>query len=141
MTIDQRDSIEPDQPQLQSVLVNMYQANDAVVVVAAMPGVRAENVIVSIEGSALTLWASLRSSATKDYLLHEWDYGDYERVVELPVSCTGELTATLGQGQLAVRIAKIGSRGVDSVQPIDAGSSEAGNTGSGVVEPELGGEG
>jgi HSP20 family molecular chaperone IbpA len=38
--------------------------------------------------------------------MHEWDYGDYERTVPLPAMFHGEVSASLGHGQLAVRVAR-----------------------------------
>ena len=53
------------------------------------------------------LAAQLRAPApTKHYLMHEWDYGDYERTVPLPAMFHGEVSASLGHGQLAVRVAR-----------------------------------
>ncbi|MGH9283356.1 MAG: Hsp20/alpha crystallin family protein, partial [Acidimicrobiales bacterium] len=52
----------------------------------------------------LRIAASMRSPAAKDYLVHEWHYGPFERTVALPDGFGGGGTATLGNGQLAVRI-------------------------------------
>jgi HSP20 family molecular chaperone IbpA len=91
---------------LQHLPVNMYEATDAVVVVAPMPAVMAGDVHVSVEGRTLRIQADQRSEAEKDYLLHEWTYGPYERDVELPQGFAGGGEATLGNGQLAVRVTK-----------------------------------
>ncbi len=88
----------------QPVPVNMYAAAEALVLVAPLPGVMADDVEVVIEGRTATIAAAMRSSAPKDYLLHEWHYGPYERVLELPDGFGGEATATFANGQLALRI-------------------------------------
>lgn len=90
----------------QRVPVNMYDTGSAVVVVAPLPGVMPDDVEIVIEGGKLTLRAEMRSSAPKDYLLHEWSYGPYERTVELPDGYAGEATASFGNGQLAVSVHK-----------------------------------
>jgi HSP20 family protein len=90
--------------------VNIYETTEALVVVAAMPGVMPEDVRVIAEGNVLTLRAELRSVAPKDYLVHEWEYGLYERVLQIPDSHAGPITASYGNGQLAVRIAQAGER-------------------------------
>ncbi|MBW3645568.1 MAG: Hsp20/alpha crystallin family protein, partial [Actinobacteria bacterium] len=65
----------------QQVPVNMYEAEQAVVVVAPLPGVMADDITVTVDGRVLTIAADLRTRAPKDYLLHEWHYGPYERTV------------------------------------------------------------
>jgi HSP20 family molecular chaperone IbpA len=94
----------------QSVLVNMYEAEGAVVVVAALPGVGADDIEVEVDRSALTIRADVRSLAPKPYILHEWHYGPYERSVELPPGFEGEPSASFGNGQLAIRVERGGRR-------------------------------
>ncbi|MGH9178694.1 MAG: Hsp20/alpha crystallin family protein [Acidimicrobiales bacterium] len=88
------------------VPVNVYEAEEALVVVAPLPGVMPADVTVAIEGQELQIAAAMRSPAAKDYLVHEWHYGPFERIVELPEGFGGGGTATLGNGQLAVRITR-----------------------------------
>src|SRR3954471_201309 len=87
----------------QPVPVNMYEADEAVVVVAPLPGVMPGDIDLRVEGQALVISASQRTPAVKDYLLHEWHYGPYERRGDLPGRGQGEIHATLGNGQLARR--------------------------------------
>jgi HSP20 family protein len=103
--------IEPGREGSQRVPVNMYETDDALVIVAPMPGVTADDVEIVVEADRLTIRAQLRSSApSKNYVMHEWDYGDYERSVPLPQVFHGEVTASLGNGQLAVSIGREGAR-------------------------------
>ena len=88
------------------VPVNVYEAEEALVVVAPLPGVTPADVTVAIEGGQLQIAASMRSPAAKEYLVHEWHYGPFERTVPLPEGFGGGGTATLGNGQLAVRITR-----------------------------------
>jgi HSP20 family molecular chaperone IbpA len=92
----------PAEPQ--HVPVNMYEAHDALVIVAPLPGVMADDVDVRVEGVTVTISAGLRSAAPKDYLLHEWHYGPYERTVEIPGGFGGPAEATFANGQLALRV-------------------------------------
>jgi HSP20 family molecular chaperone IbpA len=94
----------------QRVPVNMFETAEAVVVVAPMPGVSAEDIEVAVEPDRVRIHAALRTAAPKEYLLHEWDYGSFDRSVELPGLHTGAITATLGKGQLAVSIGREGDR-------------------------------
>lgn len=88
----------------QDVPVNVYETNQAIVIVAPLPGVMAEDVTVSIDGGAATIKAAMRTAAEKDYLLHEWHYGPYERRVELPEGFGGAAEASFANGQLALRV-------------------------------------
>jgi HSP20 family molecular chaperone IbpA len=88
-----------------TVPVNMYEADEAYVVIAPLPGVMADDIEVKIvDGNTLSIYAEMRSPAIKAYLMHEWTYGPYERTVDIPVDCTGEIETSFGNGQLAVRI-------------------------------------
>jgi HSP20 family protein len=100
------DEAASGQPQL--VPVNMYEAEQAVVLVAPLPGVMADDISVVVEGRTATIAAELRTKAPKDYLLHEWHYGPYERQVELPAGFGGTAEATFANGQLALRIERGG---------------------------------
>ena len=93
----------------QPVPVNMYEAEEAVVVVAPLPGVMADDIDLRVEDGALVISASQRTPAVKNYLLHEWHYGPYERRVDLPEGIRGEIQATFGNGQLAVRVLRSGA--------------------------------
>ena len=99
------------------VPVNVYEAEEALVVVAPLPGVRAGDITVVVEGTELRIAASMRSAAAKDYLVHEWHYGPFERTVELPDGFGGGGTATFGNGQLAVRLTRGSGGGPIPVKP------------------------
>ncbi|MBA3304157.1 MAG: Hsp20/alpha crystallin family protein [Acidimicrobiia bacterium] len=103
----------------QAVPVNMYETEQALVLVAPLPGVMADDVEVVVEGRTATISAAMRSSAPKDYLLHEWHYGPYERVVDLPDGFGGDGEATFANGQLAVRIVR-GPTGATRTLPVVA---------------------
>ncbi|HWH34965.1 MAG TPA: Hsp20/alpha crystallin family protein [Acidimicrobiales bacterium] len=94
--------------QPQHVPVNMYEAEQAVVVVAPLPGVMVDDITVVVEGRSVSIAADRRTKAVKDYLLHEWHYGPYERTVELPEGFGGTAEATFANGQLALRVERGG---------------------------------
>ena len=101
----------------QQVPVNMYEAQHALVIVAPLPGVMADDVEVTVEGRTVIIAAAMRTSAPKDYLLHEWHYGPYERRVEIPEGFGGGAEATFANGQLAVRILR-GPTGATRTVPV-----------------------
>jgi HSP20 family molecular chaperone IbpA len=88
----------------QTVPVNMFETDGALVVVAPLPAVMPDDVTIELEGSMLRFWAHLRSAAPRNYLLHEWDYGCYERELQLPAGYGSGVDASLGSGQLAIRV-------------------------------------
>jgi HSP20 family molecular chaperone IbpA len=88
----------------QTVPINMFEASEALVVVAPLPAVTPSDVQVELRGQTLRFWASVRSAAPRDYLVHEWDYGGYEREVDIPPGYGQNIEASLGSGQLAVRV-------------------------------------
>jgi HSP20 family molecular chaperone IbpA len=88
----------------QRVPVNVHETSEALVIVAPLPAVTAKDVTVELRPGALRFWAELRSAGPRDYLLHEWHYGGYEREVELPAGFGGGVVATLSNGQLAIRV-------------------------------------
>lgn len=96
--------------QPQYVPVNMYETDEAIVIVAPLPGVMAPDIEITVEAHQVRIWAEARSLAPKNYLRHEWHYGPYERTVDLPEGFEGEPNASFGNGQLAFSIARGGSR-------------------------------
>ena len=93
----------------QTLPLNAYETTDAIVLVAPMPAVQPGDVHISVDAGTVRITADCRTEAPKDYLLHEWDYGSYERSFDLPADfgfAGGD--ASLGNGQLAVRVLKGG---------------------------------
>ena len=99
------------------VPVNMYEAGEALVVVAPLPGVMPSDITVDVAGGELRIAAEMRSPAAKEYLAHEWHYGPFERTVDLPDGYRGAGSATLGNGQLAIRILRGDGGGSVPVKP------------------------
>ena len=100
----------------QQVPVNMYEADAALVGVAPLPAVMGDDVTIDLQPGLLTIRAEMRTAAPKDYLMHEWDYGPYERQVDLPDGFGAGAEATLNNGQLAVRVLR-GAPTSQTVQP------------------------
>ena len=88
----------------QPVPVNVYETSAALVVVAAMPAVAADDVTIELRPGCLRLWAHVRSAGPREYLVHEWEYGGYEREIDLPDGFGAGVEASLANGQLAIRV-------------------------------------
>ena len=101
----------------QMIPVNAFETNEAMVVVAPLPAVTAEDVTIELRPGSLRFWAHLRSAAPREYLVHEWDYGGYERELTLPPGYGSAIEASLGNGQLAIRVLRGDPTGPQTVKP------------------------
>jgi HSP20 family molecular chaperone IbpA len=88
----------------QSVPVNVYETPGALVILAPCPAVTAQDVTIELQPGELRFWAHLRSAGPREYLVQEWDYGGYERAVEVPPGFGSAVEASLANGQLAIRV-------------------------------------
>jgi len=88
----------------QSIPVNVYEAPEALVVVAPFPAVTHDDVTVEVRPGVLTIAARLRSAGPREYLVHEWEYGGYERDIDVPDGYGSGVEAKLANGQLVVRV-------------------------------------
>ena len=88
----------------QSVPVNAYEAAGAFVVVAPFPAVTPKDVTVALTSEGVRICAELRSAGPREYAIHEWEYGGYDRFVETPAGFGSAIEASLNNGQLVVRV-------------------------------------
>jgi HSP20 family molecular chaperone IbpA len=88
----------------QQVPVNVYETSGALVIVSPVPAVTPDDVTIELRGRCLRFWAHLRSAGPREYLVHEWDYGGYEREYDLPDGYGSGVEATLANGQLVIRV-------------------------------------
>jgi HSP20 family molecular chaperone IbpA len=102
----------------QSVPVNAYETPAALVVLAPVPAVTAKDVTIEVRPGVLRFWARLRSAGPREFLLHEWEYGCYEREIELPAGFGSSVEATLANGQLAIRVLRGECTEALTVQPV-----------------------
>jgi len=100
----------------QRVPVNVHQTSEALVIVAPLPAVTPKDVTVELRPGSVRFWAHLRSAGPRDYLVHEWHYGGYEREIALPAGFGGGVEATLTNGQLAIRVLR-GEPATLTIQP------------------------
>ena len=100
----------------QRVPVNVHETTEALVIVAPVPAVTAKDVTVELRPGCLRFWAHVRSAGPRDYLVHEWHYGGYEREIDLPAGFGSSVEATLTNGQLAIRVLR-GEPSTMTIQP------------------------
>ena len=73
-------------------------------IVAPVPAVTDRDVTIELKKATLRICAELRSAGPRDYVIHEWEYGGYERELEVPDGYGSGLEASLANGQLVVRV-------------------------------------
>lgn len=103
----------------QTVPVNVYETTAALVIVAPLPAVTASDVSIELSPGKLRFWADLRSAAPREYLLREWDYGGYEREIDLPAGYGSSVEASLANGQIAIRVLRGEPTGPIVIKPGD----------------------
>ncbi len=93
-----------------SLALDMYETKDEVVVKAALPGIKPEEVEVSITGNALTIKGESKEEnevKEKDYIRKERRYGSFARSVTLPSGLkTDKAEATFEDGVLTLKVPK-----------------------------------
>ena len=90
--------------------IDMYQTDDEVVVRAALPGFKADEVQINVTGDVLTLRGEMKQQEeTKERAWHmrEQRWGSFERSVSLPTEVTAEkAVADFENGVLTITLPK-----------------------------------
>jgi HSP20 family protein len=90
--------------------VDMYQTDDEVVVKAALPGFKADEVQINITGDVLTLRGETRHEEEKKdkaWHIREHRWGSFERSVALPTAVVSDRAdADFENGILTIRLPK-----------------------------------
>jgi HSP20 family protein len=94
----------------QSLAVDMYQTEDDVVVRAALPGLKSDDVQISITGDLLTIKGEFKEKSEakeKAYHLREQRYGAFERTLGLPTAVVADKAkAEFEDGILTITLPK-----------------------------------
>ncbi len=93
-----------------NLAIDMYETSDAVVVKAALPGVKPEEVEVTITGNTLTISGETKEeneTKEKDYIRKERRYGSFTRTVTLPNGLKADKAeAVFENGMLTLSVPK-----------------------------------
>ena len=114
--------------------VDVHETPDEMVVTAALPGMKAEDVEITMTGPNLTLRGEFKTDdeiGRDQYLYRERRFGSFSRSIQLPVRVQGDQAdASFTDGVLSLRIPK-----AEEVKPrqirINAGSGEGSHNGTG----------
>ncbi|HTX91784.1 MAG TPA: Hsp20/alpha crystallin family protein [Anaerolineales bacterium] len=95
---------------LQAPAIDLYQTEEEVVVHTALPGLKAEDVQISLTGDLLTLKGEFKEKEEKKekaYHLREQRYGSFERTISLPTLVMADKAkAEFEDGVLTIRLPK-----------------------------------
>jgi HSP20 family protein len=113
--------------------VDVHETSDEIVVTAALPGMKPEDVEITMTGQTLTFRGEFKADEQinrEQYLYRERRFGSFSRTVQLPVRVQGDRAdATFTDGVLTLRIPK-----AEEVKPrqirINAGDATATDNGS-----------
>ena len=90
--------------------IDMYQTDDEVVVKAALPGIKADEVQINITGEVLTLKGEVKHEEDKKEKarhIHEQRWGSFERSLVLPTEVVADKTkAEFENGVLTITLPK-----------------------------------
>jgi len=90
--------------------VDMYQTDNDIVVKAALPGIKAEEVQINVTGDLLTIKGEVRQkeeSKEKAYHLREQRWGAFERTLALPTDVVADKAkAEFDNGILTITLPK-----------------------------------
>jgi HSP20 family protein len=90
--------------------VDVHQTGDEIIVTASLPGLKADDVDITITGQTLAMRGEFKTDEKIDrdqYLYRERRYGTFHRQIELPVRVQGDAaTATFENGVLTLKIPK-----------------------------------
>ena len=90
--------------------LDLHQTPDEIVVTASLPGLKAEDVDITITGQTLSIRGEFKADETVDrdqFLYRERRYGTFHRQLQLPVRVRGEAaSATFEDGVLTLHVPK-----------------------------------
>ena len=90
--------------------LDMYETDDDVVLTAALPGVKPEDVEISITGDTLTIKGEMKTETKQEkgnYLRQERRFGAFARTIQIPVPVKAEgADAKFKDGVLTLSIPK-----------------------------------
>jgi HSP20 family protein len=90
--------------------LDVHETSDEIVVTAALPGLKAEDVDITMTGQTLSIRGEFKADESVDrdqFLYRERRYGTFHRQLQLPVRVRGDAaSATFEDGVLTLRIPK-----------------------------------
>lgn len=114
--------------------IDVHETPDEIVLNASLPGMKAEDLDITMTGRSLTLRGELKADedvSRDQYLYRERRFGTFSRTLQLPVAVEGDRAeATFADGVLTLRIPK-----AEEVKPRQIRINAGGVEGSEAVTP------
>ncbi len=112
-----------------NILIDVVQREDDVMVKASLPGVKADDVDVSVEDNVLTLKAERKSDLEGEnaaYLIQERPTGSFYRALRLPDTVdTEKIECTYENGVLTIALPKAAEKKKKQIKIKAAGGAKA----------------
>ena len=90
--------------------IDVHETSDEIVVTSALPGMKADDVEITMTGQSLTLRGEFKADdeiGREQFLYRERRFGSFSRSIQLPVRVQGDRAdATFTDGVLTLRIPK-----------------------------------
>ena len=87
--------------------IDAYATQDAIVLVADVPGVNANDLQITFEGDTLTIRGEIKPAEQKNYLLRERMFGNFERTLTVNTPVDGDkIDARFDNGVLTLTLPK-----------------------------------
>jgi len=100
--------------------LDMYDQGNKLIIKAALPGVRSDDVSVTFDSGVLTIKGKTtqdKEIKDDDYHLREYTYSHYSRSVRLPVDCDADsIKAQFHDGMLKLTIPRKASKNVRRIE-------------------------
>jgi len=98
-------------PGFAAPLINLYETNDNLVVQAALPGLKPENLEISVTGDVLTIKGTVNAEKgekpSETYHRREWQRASFERSLTLPWEVNADkATSSFENGVLTLTLPK-----------------------------------
>lgn len=94
----------------QAPAIDMYQTDDEIVIKAALPGIKADEVQISVTGEVLTIKGEVtqkEETKEKTYHIREQRWGVFERTITLPTDVVADKAkADFEDGILTINLPK-----------------------------------
>jgi HSP20 family protein len=121
----------------ESIPIDVIERDNAFELRAALPGVRPEDVEVTVQGERVTIRAEARGAAeseSENWIMREHRYGVMQRSITLPVAVSSDnAEARIENGVLRLRLPK--TQGVEA-RRINVASSSPSSTSAAVGTPD-----
>ncbi len=98
---------QPQQSEYRSLGVNVREADDAYVLSALVPGLKAEDLNIQVLENVVTIEGEYRAEEEAEYLLNELPRGNFRRALRMPSEIqANKVEARIADGVLTLSLPK-----------------------------------